>query len=247
MASPPAFLTSLYPPPPFPNAHRPHVTLTFAQSLDAKIAGPGGRQVALSGRESMVMTHWMRSMHDAILVGVGTALNDDPQLNTRHLPPHPGVKYPAPRPVILDAYARLPPTCKLLRNYAAGTGAQPIVLCTGHDSERAGALRRAGALVWEVRPDARDRAVSLEAALSLLKSEGIASVMVEGGARVISSFLRAGVVDTLVVTVAPTLLGGDAVGYGADVLGSQVPEMEHVATEVVGRDVVVAVKCRNAK
>lgn len=78
---------------------RPYVTLTFAQSLDAKIAGVNGQQLILSGKESMVMTHWyvqyliskgmefffyqarMRTMHDAILVGIGTALNDNPQLN----------------------------------------------------------------------------------------------------------------------------------------------------------------------
>ncbi|SRR6266550_313712 len=61
---------------------RPFVTLTFAQSLDAKIAGSGGQQLALSGSESMLMTHWLRARHDAILVGIGTALNDDPQLNS---------------------------------------------------------------------------------------------------------------------------------------------------------------------
>jgi 2,5-diamino-6-(ribosylamino)-4(3H)-pyrimidinone 5'-phosphate reductase len=81
---------------------RPYVTLTFAQSLDGKIAGKGGKQLILSGQESMIMTHWyamiirlwylisifvhwetrMRTMHDAILVGIGTALNDDPQLNS---------------------------------------------------------------------------------------------------------------------------------------------------------------------
>jgi hypothetical protein len=61
---------------------RPRVTLTFAQSIDGKIAGRNGRQLILSGKESMVMTHWMRTIHDAILVGVGTALNDDPQLNS---------------------------------------------------------------------------------------------------------------------------------------------------------------------
>jgi 2,5-diamino-6-(ribosylamino)-4(3H)-pyrimidinone 5'-phosphate reductase len=63
-------------------ADRPHVTLTFAQSLDAKIAGEHSKQLILSGKDSMVMTHWMRTMHDGIMVGVGTAVNDDPQLNS---------------------------------------------------------------------------------------------------------------------------------------------------------------------
>jgi hypothetical protein len=58
-----------------------HVTLTYAQSLDGRIAGKDGLQLRLSGDESMLLTHWMRTRHDAILVGIGTALNDDPQLN----------------------------------------------------------------------------------------------------------------------------------------------------------------------
>ncbi|KAG5340920.1 hypothetical protein C0989_012543 [Termitomyces sp. Mn162] len=81
--SPPELLTSVlgrYDTLPVP-ADRPLVTLTFAQSIDAKIAGQHGKQLILSGKESMILTHWMRTMHDAILVGIGTALNDDPQLN----------------------------------------------------------------------------------------------------------------------------------------------------------------------
>jgi len=91
-----------------PLESRPYVTLTYAQSLDAKIAGVGGKQLILSGAESMLMTHWfaitsllsspqpqstllisshrMRTMHDAILVGIGTALNDNPQLNSGSSP-----------------------------------------------------------------------------------------------------------------------------------------------------------------
>lgn len=65
-----------------PSPSRPFLTLTFAQSLDAKIAGIGGQQLALSCSESMVMTHWLRSKHDGILVGIGTAMNDNPQLNS---------------------------------------------------------------------------------------------------------------------------------------------------------------------
>lgn len=94
---------SSIPTPISPVPTRPYVTLTFAQSLDAKIAGPNGKQLSLSGFESMLMTHWrvisnilnvclfmrqtsrMRTMHDAILIGVGTALNDDPQLNSKFL------------------------------------------------------------------------------------------------------------------------------------------------------------------
>lgn len=82
MAPPPFLLDALAHIHQQPSQDRPHVTLTFAQSLDAKIAGRNGQQLILSGKQSMIMTHWMRSMHDGIMIGVGTALNDDPQLNS---------------------------------------------------------------------------------------------------------------------------------------------------------------------
>ncbi|EIW63974.1 bacterial bifunctional deaminase-reductase [Trametes versicolor FP-101664 SS1] len=185
--------------------NRPCVTLTFAQSLDAKIAGAGGKQLILSGKESMVMTHWMRTLHDAIVVGIGTALNDDPQLNTRHLPPLPEGHphgYRIPRPVILDTHLRLPPTCKLLRNYQAGRGRRPWVVCArrtgsrdvaGNEAftKRAAALQNAGARIVEVDADEATGAIAIPALLSALRELGVRSVMVEGGARVIRAFLSA--------------------------------------------------------
>ncbi|EPQ60287.1 dihydrofolate reductase [Gloeophyllum trabeum ATCC 11539] len=235
---------------------RPYVTLTFAQSSDAKIAGPGGTQVALSGEESMLMTHWMRTMHDAILVGIGTALNDDPQLNVRHLPPLPAgtrLKYHLPRPVILDAHLRLRPDCKLLKNYQASNGRRPWVFClpTGSQDEgfiaRAETLRNAGARIFEVPGDGES--LSLPAVLTVLYDNWIESVMVEGGAKVINSFLNLAreedVVDTLIVTQAPVRLGEDAVGYGTNILaggGAALPDMVHVATAKMGPDNVVAFK-----
>ncbi|KAJ7492361.1 dihydrofolate reductase-like domain-containing protein [Mycena latifolia] len=216
-APPPAYLTALLapytaPPPPA----RPHVTLTFAQSLDGKIAGAGGAQLALSGAESMRMTHWLRTMHDAILVGIGTALNDDPQLNTRHLPPD-AVPHRAPRPVVLDSRLRLPTTCKLLRNHSAGAGRRPWVVGVAPvtaDADwqaRSDVLTAAGARVL-LLPAATAHDPS--ALLALLRAEGIQSLMVEGGARVIATFLGAAeCIDTLLITTAPLLVGGAGVGY----------------------------------
>ncbi|KAG8735957.1 2,5-diamino-6-(ribosylamino)-4(3H)-pyrimidinone 5'-phosphate reductase [Ceratobasidium sp. 428] len=106
---------------------RARVTLTYAQSLDAKIAGAGGSQLTISGNESMTMTHWLRTMHQGIMVGIQTVLNDDPQLNVRRLPPR-DKPYPLPRPIILDSYLRTPPTCKLLKNFVAKTGLAPFII-----------------------------------------------------------------------------------------------------------------------
>ncbi|KAJ7651684.1 dihydrofolate reductase-like domain-containing protein [Mycena polygramma] len=196
MATAPEYLTALFKPyNASPPPTRPFVTLTFAQSLDGKIAGAGGVQLALSGRESMVMTHWLRTLHDAILVGSGTALNDDPQLNTRHLPPAPlDAPHRAPRPIVLDARLRLPPTCKLLRNYGAGTGRRPWVISSVPSPSdatwqaRCDALTAAGARVL-VLPEKTNSSDRTAAVLALLRAEGVRSLMVEGGASVIRRVL----------------------------------------------------------
>ncbi|KAJ7657973.1 dihydrofolate reductase-like domain-containing protein [Mycena rosella] len=244
MASPPEYLTRLLaayaadaPP------TRPHVTLTFAQSLDAKIAGPAGAQLPLSGPESMRMTHWLRTLHDAILVGIGTALNDDPQLNTRHLPPD-AAPHRAPRPVVLDSSLRLSPTCKLLANHTKRAGRRPWVVAVAPSSASAPdaewqtrfeALTAAGARILLLAPEGHD----IPALLALLRAEGIRSLMVEGGARIIASFLAAaGCVDTLLVTTAPVFVGAAGVGYSADENGNA--NFRVVETRLVGRDSVVA-------
>lgn len=239
-----------------PDAFRPYVTLTFAQSLDAKIAGTGGKQLALSGKESMLMTHWMRTLHDGILVGIGTAINDNPQLNTRHLPPLPvdfPHRYHLPRPIILDTHLRLPVDCKLLNNYKSGAGRRPWVVTSVSsvdDDEsrkpRKSNLQAAGARIVEVSTDADD-SISVVGLLAKLHELGIHSVMVEGGARIIQSFLGAEVrhrncIDTVIVTVAPTLVGRDGIGYGSDLPSDTLPTMQHVETVLFGRDAVVALR-----
>ncbi|OJA10317.1 hypothetical protein AZE42_05183 [Rhizopogon vesiculosus] len=224
---------------------RPLVTLTFAQSLDGKIAGKGGKQLILSGRESMLMTHWMRTKHDAILVGIGTALNDDPQLNSRHIPEHERPSH-LPRPVILDASLRLRPDCKLLRNYQEGKGRRPWVICdanldpdyTGRKStlENAGARVKRTSSGFIVIPDL----------LESLYNYGIKTLMVEGGAAVVGSFLAESarakpntIIDTLIITIAPTLVGDEGVGYGKGLSTEQTPSLKHIQTKIMGQDVVI--------
>ncbi|GBE77448.1 2,5-diamino-6-ribosylamino-4(3H)-pyrimidinone 5'-phosphate reductase [Sparassis crispa] len=255
-----------------PDPTKPYVTLTFAQSLDAKIAGADGKQLALSGNESMVMTHWMRTMHDAILVGIGTALNDDPQLNTRHLPPlplHYPYRYYLPRPVILDSNLHISPDCKLLKNYREGRGRRPWVICSssidpsGSDrdafatrSARRQALEEAGGCVLEVRAD--HGMISIPELLRTLRDLGIRSLMVEGGASVIKSFLAANkhpagpdkpaavaernFLDMVIITIAPTLVGREGIFYGSDLLAEELPALRHLKTELFGQDAVVALR-----
>ncbi|KAI1793188.1 bacterial bifunctional deaminase-reductase [Ganoderma leucocontextum] len=273
---------STSPSPASPSPPRPFVTLTFAQSLDAKIAGAGGKQLILSGKESMVMTHWMRTLHDAILVGIGTAQNDDPQLNTRHLPSLPAGyahSYRQPRPIVLDTHLRLSPDCKLIRNFQTGRGRRPWIVCgprcpsrdladTEVWAEREAILRAVGARIVRVRTEGAGGVglISVRDLLTALRGLGVRSLMVEGGARVIRSFLeaargRAGqqiqgressegtgsgegakIIDALVVTVAPTIVGEAGVGYGSGLLADKLPTFEHVRTEVFGLDAVMAVR-----
>ncbi|KAK7064004.1 methionine aminopeptidase 2 [Favolaschia claudopus] len=235
-----------------PPDSRPFVTLTFAQSLDGKIAGKAGKQLALSGHESLVMTHWLRTLHDAILVGSGTALNDDPQLNTRHLPPPPSGSLPhrAPRPVVLDNRLRLSLTCKLLKNYANGTGLQPSVVSSASSNDRDEewharrvALESAGAKVLLVPISAT--CPPLSAMLAVLRREGIRTLMVEGGAQIITSFFRAcdSSVDRILITTAPLIVG--ALGVGYEVPDDNMSASFHaVETRMEGRDSVVALAPR---
>jgi len=237
----------------------PSVTLTFAQSLDGKIAGSMGKQLILSGAESMLMTHWMRAMHDAIVVGISTALNDDPQLNVRLIPEAAELHIRSPRPVILDTYLRLRTDCKLLKNHRDGKGQQPWVFC-GSDPEspcpekdaRKSALEAAGAVVYEI-PCVSDF-LSIPCLLRKLYEYDIRSVMVEGGATVINTFINQAsqprgpgespVVDTLIVTVAPTIVGNDGLGYTVGASGDKpsIPKFMHVRTELMGKDAIIAGK-----
>ncbi|KAG2154557.1 dihydrofolate reductase [Suillus clintonianus] len=229
---------------------RPLVTLTFAQSLDGKIAGKGGKQLILSGKESMLMTHWMRSMHDAILVGIGTVLNDDPQLNTRHIP-EDDQPYHLPRPVILDTNLRLKRYCKLLKNYRERIGRRPWVICGANSTpdyaERKSALEDSGARVIAVpSEDGGSCLIMIPDLLKVLYNLGIRTLMVEGGATIIGSFLAESartkpnaIINTLIVTIAPVLIGDDGVGYGEKLSTAQIPTLKHIRTEVMGRDVVV--------
>lgn len=212
-------------------AERPRVTLSYAQSLDGSLALTRGAPLALSGPESRRMTHELRCRHDAILVGIGTLLADNPRLNVRL------AGGPDPRPVILDTHLRIPDGCNLLEReqnlpwIAAGAPVEPL---------RRADLERRGARVLEIERDARDR-VDLPALLRTLYSLGIRSLMVEGGPAVISAFLRQRLVDAAVITLAPLFLGGPNLVEGPLLQGARLaaPALADPACAQLGRDLVV--------
>lgn len=177
---------------------RPLVTLSYAQSLDGSIAARRGSPLPLSGPESLVMTHTLRAAHHVVLVGIGTVLADDPRLNVRL------ARGRDPQPVVLDSRLRLPLGCRLVGNVSR----PPWVFTTPRaDRRKQQDLEAAGVRVLRLAPSANGW-VDLKALLAALAADGVNSVMVEGGARVITSFLRKRLVDRLVVTVTPTILGG---------------------------------------
>jgi 3,4-dihydroxy 2-butanone 4-phosphate synthase/GTP cyclohydrolase II len=211
---------------------RPRVTLTYAQSLDGSIAARAGEPLLLSGTESMYYTHQLRAAHDAILVGIGTVLSDDPRLTARL------ADAPSPRPIILDSELRCPIAARCLE-----ASRRPIVAASDRASdERLRNLEARGVRVLSIA-SCPDQASHLDLALLLqrLQAESIQSVMVEGGAQIITSFLRARLVDRLIMTIAPVLVGGlhgivDLLAAEAQTL----PRLQHTSWQKLGDDWVVS-------
>lgn len=177
---------------------RPRITLTYAQSLDGSIAARRSAPLLLSGPAALQYTHELRAAHDAILVGIGTVLSDNPQLNVRFAPG------PNPRPVILDSRLRCPVDARCI-DAARGT---LIAAAPEADPERRGVLEAAGAEVLPVPVSDETGGLDLDVLLARLEARGIRTLMVEGGARVITTFLRERRVDRLILSVAPVLVGG---------------------------------------
>lgn len=211
---------------------RPWITLTYAQSLDGCIASLPGVQHRLSGRRAMRETHRLRAFHDAILVGIGTVVADDPRLTVRL------VRGRHPRPVVLDSHLRLPLGARLFRQQNG-----PIIVATTRSAapDREQALRSAGAEV--VRLDATaDGEVSIPAVCEALARRGIRRLMVEGGARVLSSFLSSRLGDHLFLTIAPCAIGDGVRPIDlAHPLGTApMPTLRETVCRCMGSDLIVS-------
>jgi diaminohydroxyphosphoribosylaminopyrimidine deaminase/5-amino-6-(5-phosphoribosylamino)uracil reductase len=184
---------------------RPTVTVSYAQTLDGRLATLGGSSRWISCSESLSFTHTLRSEHDAVMVGAGTACKDDPRLTVRHVPGKDPLR------VVVDGSLRIPLTAAVLANGAA-KGTVLAVTDRAPEAQREDAASL-GATV--LRLPARDGGrVDLGALLAELYARGVRSVMVEGGAALITSLLRDRLVDRLAVCIAPKVLGSgiEAVG-----------------------------------
>jgi GTP cyclohydrolase II len=189
-----------------PPLDRPYVVLKYAQTLDGRIATGDGDSKWISGEEERALSHALRAACDAIMVGVGTVLRDDCRLNVRLVP---GA---SPLRVVLDSTLRTPSDALLFTGL--DEGAAPTLILTTERSTEAdrSRVRDLGAGI-RVLPEGPG-GVDLKAALQQLRAEGVRSLMVEGGARVITSLLGAGLVDRIVVGTAPRIIGAGTEAVG---------------------------------
>jgi diaminohydroxyphosphoribosylaminopyrimidine deaminase/5-amino-6-(5-phosphoribosylamino)uracil reductase len=183
---------------------RPHVILKLAVSTDDKIAAAGHKPVAISGEAAKARVHLLRAQCDAVLVGIGTVLADDPLLTCRL----PGMEARSPVRVVLDPALRIPGDSRLVHS-ARET---PLWVMTSELAEAAAAMKlgAAGAQVIRIPPTTKP-GLDLAAVLHALAEKGITRLLVEGGARVASSFVAAGLVDEAWLLRGPDAIGADGV------------------------------------
>lgn len=228
----------------------PHVTVSFAQSLDGRIATSTGDSRWISCPESLAYSHQLRATNDAILIGINTALADDPELTTRL------VDGPSPVRVVLDSTLRLPPTSRLAATAgevptlvfsAAATRASGVPGAPGaHEDpalpQRAADLTACGVIIETVPALAAEGRLALDiaAVLRRLDERGVRNLYVEGGSTVVTAFLRAGLVDRLCLVLAPLLIGEGtpAIGdLGVTALSSAL-EGRTICRRSLGRDLL---------
>lgn len=178
---------------------RPWVTLKLAQSLDGRIAAASGSSTWVTGEAARRYAHRLRFVHDAVLVGAGTVRRDDPHLTIRL----PNLKA-TPRRVVLAEHLRVPAGANVFRR--AREDAPRTLVYSGPAADAATAAR-VGAAADVVPVAASDEGLDLLAVLEDLRREGVQSVLVEGGGITAGAFLRAGLVDRIVLFVAPRLFG----------------------------------------
>jgi diaminohydroxyphosphoribosylaminopyrimidine deaminase/5-amino-6-(5-phosphoribosylamino)uracil reductase len=222
---------------------RPLVTLKVAATLDGFIAGVGGGPARITGEPALRAAHQLRATHDAVLVGAGTVLADDPRLTVRLSRGAPGAggdstRRPAPVRVVLDGRLRTPPSARVLRA-APGLPRSIVIGARGAEPRRVRALERAGAEVLLL--PARAGRVAIAALLRALAGRDLQSLLVEGGAAVHGAFIDARLVDRIAFFVAPQLFGagvGIAAGVGAP--PARALRLGPLSARPVGRDLLLS-------
>ncbi|MPZ90509.1 MAG: GTP cyclohydrolase II RibA [Actinobacteria bacterium] len=219
-----------------PRHDRPYVVVKYAQSLDGRIATSTGDSQWISSEAERMVSHSMRAHCDAVMAGIGTVINDDPQLTVRLVPGSSPIR------VVLDSTLRLSAEAKVVSE----EGATIVITTDRSEIQRRRELMTKGAEIAVLAQ--RDGLVDLGEALGYLRRRGIESLLVEGGAKVITSFLGSrGLADRLVVSIAPRVmgLGTEAVGdLGISEVSSSLVLSDPIV-HLVGRDVVLGADLRD--
>ena len=211
---------------------RPLVTLKLAMTLDGRIATRIGESRWITGEAARARAHLLRAQHDAVIVGSGTVLADDPLLNVRL----PGLEARSPLRIVLDGRMRLPLTSALV----VGARQTPTWLITleGGERHRRHAYLDCGVVVIDL-PASADESLNLKGVMRHLADRGLTRVLVEGGARLAAALLREYLVDRLAIFRASSIIGGDglpaAVGFGLDHL-ADMPLFTPIETVWLGAD-----------
>ena len=213
---------------------RPLVTWKVASSLDGRIATGGGHSQWITGESARRRAHLLRAEYDAVLIGSHTAIVDRPRLTCRL----PGLEARSPVRIVADSRLQLPLTDPLVTE--AAEASTWVLTLPGSDKARRDAYQSAGVDIIEVPADENGR-LDLTAALMELGGRGLTRVMVEGGGRLASSLLNAGLVDGIEWFRAPSVIGGDGIGAAAALGLDRVdlaPRFEHVDSVTLGEDVL---------
>ncbi len=212
---------------------RPEVTLKLATSVDGRIATHRGESRWITGATARARVHGLRATHDAVLVGTGTALADDPELTCRL----PGMEQPPIVRVVLDRHLRLPLTHKLVREAAVA----PTWVMTSARADRARANMFASSGIELITVPEASEGLDLRSVLAELGARGLTRVLCEGGSHVAAGLIQADLVDRLVCFHAGLVIGGDGIpavaSFGLDRLAAA-PRFRLVGLEPCGNDVM---------
>lgn len=209
---------------------RPQVTLKIATSMDGRIALSNGVSQWITNSDSRARVHRMRADHDAVLVGVGTVLADDPLLTARTVPPPPR----QPVRIVADSQLRTPVHARLLASQGLG---KVVLASAGPATGYPDGAEKGGPEIWVVPGE--DGKVSPQRLLDRCAVEGLSRVFLEGGGKLAASFIKSELVDTIQWFRAPILIGGDGLPAVAALGLSEMPDAPRwrtAATERIGDD-----------
>jgi len=219
---------------------RPLVTFKLATSLDGRIAIASGESQWITGPPARERAHALRASHDAIMVGTGTVVADDPQLTCRL----PGLGHRSPVRVVIDRHLRIPRAARIIAD--AHRVPTWVLTLRSADPGRRAAFLANGVTLIDVNDDGEEQ-IDLAAALGALGERGITRLLVEGGARLAAAFFRARLVDRLVWVHAPLVIGGDGIpaiaGFDLAAL-ADARAFERLSTETIGDDVLTTFRVR---